>query len=379
MAALLLVTAVLGLAAQAAGPAASPGADLDAQIGLLGSFDYPTRMNAARAIRRAPAPAAVEALTRAVRAHDDEFVRFRAFVLLTAFGDRGTAALVRWAIGDRNDRLREVAFKWLERHPDPQLAFTLLAALQTEQGEFVRPALVGALAALGDRPDVQRALVAEMPRGMEVFRSAVVDALGRHRAVYAFAPIAALAREDGPLQNDAILALGRLGDSRALPVLRELAGLPRDVQFAARAARCLLGDACADHIGESMRAARTATRPVVRAAVEALAEMGAGGRPEALDALLDLSAEEGFLRDVAGVGLAAAAVRRPGGVIEWLGEAPPHRQSAAIEVLKEGFDRLDEDFGEEHFFAAARASYWKAAEGSAARELAAALIARLEF
>ena len=41
--------------------------------------------------------------------------------------------------------------------------------------------------------------------------------------------------------------------------------------------------------------------------------------------------------------------------------APAATRSAAIELLKDGFDDLEEDFGEEQFFAAARAAYWKAA------------------
>jgi hypothetical protein len=48
-------------------------------------------------------------------------------------------------------------------------------------------------------------------------------------------------------------------------------------------------------------------------------------------------------------------------------------------MLKDGFDSLEEDFAEEQFFAAVRAGYWRAAEGSSARTLAETLIQRLEF
>jgi hypothetical protein len=47
--------------------------------------------------------------------------------------------------------------------------------------------------------------------------------------------------------------------------------------------------------------------------------------------------------------------------------------------MKVGFEDLEEDFGKEQFFAAARASYWAAAEGSAGRTLAATLIQTLDF
>ena len=52
---------------------------------------------------------------------------------------------------------------------------------------------------------------------------------------------------------------------------------------------------------------------------------------------------------------------------------------ADIELLKTGFDDLEEDFAEEQFFAATRASYWKSPEGSAGRTLAATVIQKLEF
>ena len=69
------------------------------------------------------------ALVEAARRDSNEFVRYRALILLTAFNDRGTRDLMRELIRDRNDRVREVAYKWLERNPDPQLATTLLASL----------------------------------------------------------------------------------------------------------------------------------------------------------------------------------------------------------------------------------------------------------
>ena len=154
-------------------------------------------MRAARLIRRAPETQAVPALRDAARRDSNEFVRYRALVLLTAFNDRGTPDLMRELIRDRNDRVREVVYKWLERNPDPQLADGLVTSLQTEESEFVRPALVGALAALGSDPTVQRALTGEIGRGLDFFRSAVIEALGRHRAVYAVDGIAATSEAGG--------------------------------------------------------------------------------------------------------------------------------------------------------------------------------------
>ena len=55
---------------------------------------------------------------------------------------------MREALGRPNDRLRTVAYSFFEHNPDPTMMPTLLAALDKEQAEFVRPALVRALAAL---------------------------------------------------------------------------------------------------------------------------------------------------------------------------------------------------------------------------------------
>ena len=52
---------------------------------------------------------------------------------------------------------------------------------------------------------------------------------------------------------------------------------------------------------------------------------------------------------------------------------------AAISLIAEGFDMLEEDYAEESFFAAVRRGYWQAAEGSATRSVGQALIDKLEF
>ena len=66
-------------------------------------------------------------------------------------------------------------------------------------------------------------------------------------------------------------------------------------------------------------------------------------------------------------------------MIAWLVDAPDVLRTAAVDLLREGFESLEEDFAEEQFFGAARAAYWKAPEGSAGRTITAALIEKLEF
>lgn len=361
--------------------AAADAASLETHIRNLASIDYPTRMNAARMIRRADAATAVAALREAVAKHADEYVRYRAFILLSSFNDRQTNALARTLLSDRNDRLRETAYKWLELNPDPSMTPALLAALQTEVAEFVRPALIGALAALGSNVQVQRALVPEVTRGVDFFRAAAIESLGRHRAAYAADAIAGVAALDGPLRDDAVLALGRIGGPRARAALAAIKDPPAALVPTVRAAQCLAGDPC-DPIVKSLlegASAPGATSAVVRATVTALSAIAANGNGAAIGALLTLAGRGGGLRDESALGFGAAAVRNPGHMIAWLEAAQPSVREAAIDVLKQGFDDLEEEFAEEQFFAEARAYYWKVPEGSSGRTVAADLIQKLEF
>src|SRR5712675_188736 len=89
--------ASLGAAAAAAqerGPQPLASEAIQAAIDALGTVDasasnaaFSARMNAARALRRAPADAVVPALIKAVQSHENQYVRFRALVLLTGFND----------------------------------------------------------------------------------------------------------------------------------------------------------------------------------------------------------------------------------------------------------------------------------------------------
>ena len=378
---LLLAGGTLALQAQAQTSAASaPQPDLKQNIANLSSLEFPVRMQAARLIRRTPEAQAVPALVEAARRHSDEFVRYRALVLLTGFNDRGTRDLMRELIRERNDRVREVAYKWLERNPDPQLTTQLLTSLQTEESEFVRPALVGALAALGSDPTVQQALIKEIPRGLDFFRSAVIDALGRHRALYAVDGIVATSRLEGPLQDDALLALGRIGGTRAAAPLKEFTGGTTEATQMLWAVRCLLGESCAEHVTALVVAASSdESRPRERqGAIDALEALAQGRDEAALAGLIRLE-KQSELRERIAVAVASVALRQPDWIVERIQAVEEAARESVITMIKDGFDSLEEDYDEEQFFAALRAGYWRAADGSAGRSLAATLIQRLEF
>ena len=79
-------------------------------------------------------------------------------------------------------------------------------------------------------------------RGEDDFRGAVIEALGDYKAAYAVAAIIEVAKLDGPLQDDAITALGKIGDGVARDDAGRAAAVgPPRPQPSIAAALCLLG------------------------------------------------------------------------------------------------------------------------------------------
>ncbi len=376
---------VAGAAIVSAQEPARQATDLAAAIDRLGSLDaHEIRMEAARTIRRAPQDLMVPLLTRAVREHRDEYVRYRALVLLTGFGQPATASLVPDLVGDHNDRIRTVVFAWFEHHPDPALLPALIEALADERSEFVRPALTRAVAAHGDDPRAQQALVPLVGRGEDSFRGAVIEALGDYRASYALPAIESVARLDGPLQDDAITAIAKIGDRSRLPLLAELQRkVPVHLQPTVSASLCLLGVSCDAHkafIEESLAFASRVEneQPRLRGAVHALGMLAVRGHDDALAALLAAGPAAGpAAQPPIALGVGLIALRKPDVVLRVL--AREAAGDASLLLVRDAFEMLDEDFEEERFFAAARQAYWAGSADSAERRVAEALIRVLEF
>ena len=376
--------AALGVAAQERGPQAVSEQELQAAIDRLGNLDFPVRMNASRTIRRAPATQAVPALIQAAANHADGYVRFRALVLLSGFKDPRTPDIVRSLLNDPNARLREVAYAWYEHNPDPRILSQLLQLLEREQDEFLRPALVRALAALGEDSRVRDTLLLDVRRGQDFFRSAVIESLGEYRAAYAVQPILEVALLDGPLQDDAVLALGRIGDHRALETLAGLQrSAARENQPVIAAAICLLGVNCVAHeryLADTLRFAvqNPGYQALLRGAVTAIAALASRGNPDALRLLLDVAIpSENPARAPLALAVATVAIRNTPLLLTTL--EPYTGREGAIALLGEGFDMLEEDYDEESFFVTVRHAYWQAADGSPARTVAEALVQKLEF
>jgi HEAT repeat protein len=365
-------------------PEAASPSDLQAAIDRLGNLDYNTRSAASRLVRRTAAAQAVPALVRAVNAHADGYVRYRALVLLTGFNDPQTPAVMRGLVGDPNDRLRTVAYSFFESNPDPAMIPTLLAALDKERSEFVRPDLVRALAAHGNDLRVQQTLIREAGRGEDFFRSSVIEALGEHKARFAYDAIAAIAKLDGPLQDDAALALGRIGDKRALEILPPLQRTAeRARQPAIAAGICLLNVNCEAHekyLIDTLKFGNSNAgfQELVRGAAAGLGAVAIGGRRESLLALLEIGIpSQDPTRAPVALAVATVALKNTPLALSVLQNHP--NQKGAIQVLADGFDMLEEDLSKERFFALVRRTYWASGEASAQRALMQRLITSLDF
>src|SRR5215471_1459236 len=357
---------------------------LKAAIDNLGKFDAPTRTAAAKAVRRADQAQAVPALIEAASGHADGYVRFRALVLLSGFNDPRAREVMAASLDDPNDRLRTVAYAYFEHNRERGLSARLLKKLETEDGEFVRPALTRALAAYGDEPAVQTALTALVMQGQDVYRAGVIEALGDYKGTYALAPVLTVAKLDGPLQEDAILALGKIGDKRALETLQGLQkSASRVRQPAVAASICLLGFNCDLHqafVVDTMKfsAKEIGFQDLLRGASRALAAIAISGRADAATALVDAGIPS---RDPARSPIALAfgtiALRNTPLAVKLLGARKDTRDAALL--LRDAFDMLEDDYEKERFFATVRRTYWQAPVGTPERKVADALIQVLEF
>lgn len=357
---------------------------LNTAIDNLVSFNFATRTEAARLIRRAPVGEVVPALSAAALGHKDGYVRYRALVLLAGYGDSSAGPTMRKLLADPNDRVRAVTYGWFEHNPNRDVVPLLIAALDREQSEFVRPALMRSLAASHEDAAARQALEPLILRGEDYFRGSVIDALGDFQAVWAREAIAGVAALDGPLQDDAILALGKIGSRDSLPVLARLQkSLRLETQPSLAAASCLITRECAAHLEYLSKtlvfaASDEKHQALLRSAAFALGALARRGDRQALTVLLD-SGEPSRDPVRAAIALAVGhvALRTPGLVLDVLESRKSLDRAATL--LLDAFDMLAEDFEEERFFVEIRRAYWAAAEGSQRRLVAQFLIDKLEF
>jgi len=384
--------AVVLLVATITGVAQEPLSDADmvVAIGQLGDFDYGVRTRASSLLRRVPAGQVQPALAAAAAGHEDGYVRYRALVLLIGFGGKPARDAVFDLLFDPNDRLRAVAYGYLAHEPELSMAPVLLRALETETSEFVRPALIRALTAHAADPFVRERLIQDIDRGVDFFRGAVIESLGDQRAGYAVESLMRIATEPGPLRDDAILALTRIGDAEALPALVALQGVDPELDPLISAAAVSFGVDRQEHmrfVSETLRytvAAASDTRGgsdrfgLLTSAASGLGALASRGDGAALATLFDAAiGARNAERERIALVLGTLAMRDPPLLLSFL-ETRPDIEEAAL-VIRDGFDMLDEDLEEERFFIAVRTKYWDVPAESATRLLTDRLIAVLEF
>jgi HEAT repeat protein len=380
----LVVALASSVLAQERGPTPASPDQIRAAIDKLGDLDYPTRMAAGRTIRRAPAAQAVPALLQAFNEHADGFIRFKALTMLTGFNDPRTLDAMESAMVSPNDRLREVAYAYFEQNPRPALAPKMISALDKEEGEFVRPALVRALAAIPKEPKVAELLIRDAARGLDYFRSTVIEAIGDYKIAAAVPRLIEIAKIEGPLQDDAVTALGKIGDKSALNTLASLQqSAPKDAQPAIAAAICLMGTNCLAHVGYLEKTLTFAdTYPgyqdLLRAAAAGLGHIARQGNEDALKILFDVGIpSQDPVRAPVTLAIGLVALRNTPLLLKTLQSRSD--RDGAIGLVAEAFDMLEEDLEEERFFVNVRQAYWAAADGSPTRKLCEQLITKLDF
>ncbi len=371
-------------APQERGPATTSPQEIRAAIGHLADLDYASRVKAARLVRRSAASQAVPALLEAIKEHKDGFVRFRSLILLTGFNDPRAADEMTAALSSPNDRLRDVAYGYLELHPNRAMIPRLLQALDKEVDDLVRPSVIRALAAVGDDPKVKEVLLRDMTRGVDLFRSTVIEALGDYKHAYAIPTLVQIAKLEGPLQDDAVIALGRIGDKDALKLFAELQRSgSKELQPTLAAAICMLGVNCGSHLGYLEKTLTFASQnpgyqELVRPTAAGLAAVAIGGQDEGLRILFDKGIPSmDPIRAPMALAVAKVALRNTPLMLSTLEKRTD--QSGAVDLVAEGFDMLEEDLEEEQFFATVRKSYWAAADNAPTRRLAERLITKLDF
>jgi len=212
----------------------------------------------------------------------------------------------------------------------------------------------------------------------------VIEALGDYRGAYALDAIERVAKLDGPLQDDAITAIGKIGDaSRLRPLVELQSQVPDQLQPTVSASLCLLGLNCDAHekyVVDTLAFAAAADdrQPLLRSAVHAAEMLGRAGHDDVLNKLLEIGVTAGPTAEAPiALGVGLVALRDTPALLRVLAKSPVRDQ--AILLLRDAFDMLNEDYEEERFFVDVRKAYWAASAGSPERQVAEALIQVLEF
>ena len=187
------------------------------------------------------------------------------------------------------------------------------------------------------------------------------------------------------MQDDAALALGKIGDKRSLETL---AGMQRSASRATQpsiaTAICLLGVNCEVHENYLIETLKFADKnagfqELLRGAAAGLGVLAVAGHDEAVNALFDIGipARDDSTRAPVALALATVSLRNTALMMPILEKRVDRDKAMAL--VAEGFDMLEEDLDKERFFAFARRTYWDSPESSPRRALMQTLIGKLDF
>jgi HEAT repeat protein len=222
----------------------------------------------------------------------------------------------------------------------------------------------------------------------------VIEALGDYEAAYAVDALIDIAAEDGPLRDDALIALGKIGDGRAVVSLAAArAEADESLQPLVSAAACLLDidsesqfQYVADVLGYGAQETDGDSQELLRSAASGMAALAVAGNLDAIEVLFDIGVTAADqARAPIAISIGTVAFRNPAIVRRALVEHGAGAQDSSsvpereLMLLRDAFDLLDEDFAEERFYVLMREDYWTLPEGSGGQLVAEAAIRILEF
>jgi hypothetical protein len=123
------------------------------------------------------------------------------------------------SLDDPNDRLRTVAYAYFEHNQERGMSARLLklSRRKTASSSARADARAGRVRR---RSAVQKALTALVLRGIDLYRSAVIEALGDYHAAYARRADHGGGEAGRPAPGGRHPAMGKIGDKRALRCCR---------------------------------------------------------------------------------------------------------------------------------------------------------------
>src|SRR5271170_1533532 len=207
--------------------------------------------------------------------------------------DEAIAAVGYAMLNDKTLGLRTIAIAALGRVDTPASTKLLLEALDKSEAATGDAALLGRyriISALSSSKDPAVAarldVIAKEDKSYRA-RAAALDALGHLKTPTAFATLSAAIAGDSPddyLRNAALRSLGPLGDNKAVPVLREWAGLGKSVPSRA-AAISSLGQLEKENSAITQLLTTYLSEPHFSIRVAAISALGFRGDPSAIPAL----------------------------------------------------------------------------------------------